>query len=52
MAWLPIIGSLTGDVCPRCDRGKLYVRSTRRTGDPGQVQYLCCSNFPARFESA
>ena len=32
MAWLPITDSLPGDACLRCDRGQLYVRSSRPTG--------------------
>jgi hypothetical protein len=28
MAWLPITNALPGDVCPRCGRGELYIRSS------------------------
>jgi hypothetical protein len=51
MAWLPITNSLPGDACPRCDRGELYVRSSRPTGDRWQLQYLWCTNCPATLKA-
>ncbi len=51
MKWLPITDALPRDVCPRCDRGELYVRSSRQAGDRWQVQYLWCKNCTATFKA-
>ena len=51
MAWLRITDALAGDTCPRCDRDVLYVRSSRRTGDRWQLQYLWCKNCMATFKT-
>jgi hypothetical protein len=46
MAWLPITDSFPGHACPSCDRGELYVRSSRPTGIRWQVQYLGTPSRP------
>jgi hypothetical protein len=51
MQWLPITDSLPGDPCPDCDRGELYVRSSRPTGIHWQIQYLRCRNCFATFKA-
>jgi hypothetical protein len=51
MKCLPITDSYPGKICPYCDRGDLYVRSSRRTGSRWQIQYLWCSNCPATFKA-
>lgn len=51
MSWLQITDLLSGDICPLCDRGELYVRSSRRTGDRWQVRYLWCKNCAATFKA-
>lgn len=51
MVWLKITDSSRGDACPRCDRGELYVRSSRPTGIRWQVQYRWCTNYPATFKA-
>ena len=51
MKWLPITDSFPGDACPRCDRGELYVRSSRQTGACFQVRYLRCTNCPVTFKT-
>ena len=51
MKWLPITDTLPGDACPRCDRGELYVRSSRPTGLCKQVRYLWCTNCPVTLKA-
>ncbi len=51
MKWLPITDALPGDACPSCDRGELYVRSSRATGVRWQLQYLRCKNCFASFKA-
>ena len=50
MPWLLITESLPGDECPHCERGTLYVRTSRRTGSRWQLQYLWCSYCPSTFK--
>jgi hypothetical protein len=51
VAWLQITDALPGDACPLCDRGELYVRSSRPVGQRWQVQYLWCKSCPATFKA-
>lgn len=51
MTWLPITDAVSGNACPRCKRGALYVRNSRRTGPCWQLRYLWCSNCPATFKA-
>jgi hypothetical protein len=51
MTWLPISSALPGDACPSCERGELYVRSSRPTGIRWQLQYLRCKTCLATFKA-
>jgi hypothetical protein len=51
MIWLAITDAFPRNLCPRCERGMLYVRSSRRSGAHWQLQYLWCTTCPATFKS-
>lgn len=51
MTWLPITDAAPGDVCPRCDRGTLFIRSSRPSGPAWRLRYLRCKCCRARFKA-
>jgi DNA-directed RNA polymerase subunit M/transcription elongation factor TFIIS len=51
VSWLQIVDSLTGDACPSCGRGELYIRSRRRTSERWQLQFLRCKKCSATFKA-
>jgi hypothetical protein len=51
MTWLPITDAAPGEICPRCDRGTLFIRNSRPATPRWQVQYLWCTHCPVTLKS-
>ncbi len=51
MSWLSITDALPGDACPQCERGLLYVRTSRPCNENWQVQYLWCTHCQTTLKS-
>ncbi len=51
MTWLPITDAAPGEICPRCDRGTLFIRSSRQTGQSWRLRYLRCKSCRSTFKA-
>ncbi len=51
MSWLKVTNLRPGDSCPKCDRGTLYVRTSRAAGESFQTRWMWCSRCAATFKT-